>query len=496
MPGSNGKSSYYDLFGAEQQSAPVKLAPRQSTPSGWNLPKPADYQPTGATKTKQDFWDASRKYDQNTQQPVLRTNMLKTHGLDFNDTKAVQQWLTDNGFDTKGVDGMYGANTKKAIDTMLSSDNFTLTSAEKDMFRNFQNNSTFVGAKQRPAVTAPTPTPSWLPEWQKNPVTPEEKAEAEKRMAEKKAQQQKERNDKVTRIFNNPIMSALTAFGNAQIAGESGAGTAMAIANGYEVNPETQRWEQTAERFNDPAVAALRNNLGELGKGVLMGTAGALMAPAAGAANAAGEITGVEVAPEIIQGVEIVPEVVQAGVPALRTAGTAALQTTRAAVPAVQRALPATQRALPGAARHSWINALAEDAVIMKNGGRVNYFQQGGAAPQKGNMQEQVIALVQAAMQGDQKATQTVNQIMEAAKAGDQQALQIAQMIQQVVNQMKGQQAPASKFGSKLQYIKSLKYAKGGKTCPACQSMAKGAEVEMKKCGGKKAKKRYFGGYL
>lgn len=127
-----------------------------------------------------------------------------------------------------------------------------------------------------------------------------------------------------------------------------------------------------------------------------------------------------------------------------------------------------------------------------KKGGtmnRIKYFQQGGAAPQQ-DMQQQVVALVQAAMQGDKKATQTVNQIMEAAKAGDQQATQIAQMIQQVVQQMQGQ-ATAAKWGSKLNYIKSLKYAKGGKTCPACEQ-----KVEMKKCGGKKAKKRYFGGYL
>ena len=83
------------------------------------------------------------------------------------------------------------------------------------------------------------------------------------------------------KVFNNPFMRALTAFGNAQIAGESGAGTAMAIANGYEVNPETQRWEQTAERFNDPAVAALRNNLAVIGAGVTAGTAAAALAPAA-----------------------------------------------------------------------------------------------------------------------------------------------------------------------------------------------------------------------
>lgn len=50
-------------------------------------------------------------------------------------------------------------------------------------------------------------------------------------------------------------------FGNAQIAGDSGAGTAMAIASGYEHNPKTGKWEQSEERVNDPAVKALRNNL-------------------------------------------------------------------------------------------------------------------------------------------------------------------------------------------------------------------------------------------
>ena len=97
---------------------------------------------------------------------------------------------------------------------------------------------------------------------------------------------------------------------------------------------------------------------------------------------------------------------------------------------------------------------------------RVKYFQQGGTAPQQ-DIQKQVISLVQAAMKGDQKATQTVNQIMQAAQQGDQQAMQLAQMIQQVAKQIKGQ-ATAAKWGTKLQYIRSLKFAKGGKTCPAC----------------------------
>lgn len=134
----------------------------------------------------------------------------------------------------------------------------------------------------------------------------------------------------------------------------------------------------------------------------------------------------------------------------------------------------------------------AEKTGFKKQGGimnRINYFQQGGAAPQQ-DIKAQVTALVQAAMQGDQKATQQVNQIMEAAKAGDQQAIQIAQMMEQVIKELKGQ-ATTAKWGSKLNYIKSLKYAKGGKTCPTCEK-----KVEMKACGGKKAKKRYFGGLV
>ena len=132
-------------------------------------------------------------------------------------------------------------------------------------------------------------------------------------------------------------------------------------------------------------------------------------------------------------------------------------------------------------------------AAYQKQGGtmnRINYFQQGGAAPQQ-DIKAQVTALVQAAMQGDQKATQQVNQIMEAAKAGDQQAMQLAQLMEQVVKELQGQ-ATSAKWGAKLGYIKSLKYAKGGKTCPACEAK----KVEMKACGGKKAPKKYDGGWM
>ena len=136
--------------------------------------------------------------------------------------------------------------------------------------------------------------------------------------------------------------------------------------------------------------------------------------------------------------------------------------------------------------------AQAKQAGFQKQGGTMNkikYFQQGGATAQQ-DVQQQVIQLVQAAMQGDQKATETVNKIMEAAKTGDQKAMQIAQMIQEVAKQMQGQ-ATAAKWGAKLNYIKSLKYAKGGKTCMACNQ-----KVEMKACGGKKAIKKQGGGWM
>ena len=134
----------------------------------------------------------------------------------------------------------------------------------------------------------------------------------------------------------------------------------------------------------------------------------------------------------------------------------------------------------------------ASKVGFRKQGGtmnRINYFQQGGAAPQQ-DIKAQITALVQAAMQGDEKANQQVTQIMEAAKAGNQQAVQLAQMITEVAKQLQGQ-ATAAKWGAKLNYIQSLKFAKGGKTCPACEK-----KVEMKACGGKKAKKHQEGGWL
>lgn len=135
--------------------------------------------------------------------------------------------------------------------------------------------------------------------------------------------------------------------------------------------------------------------------------------------------------------------------------------------------------------------------LVNKTGEKLmNYYQEGGAVQ---DPQQQVVALVQAASQGDEQAQQTIQQIQQAAEKGDQQAIQIMQLIQQVVQEMQGQQAQTAKFGAKLAYIKHLKgecpegthleyFKAGGRICKKCAQNAvkkdcKGSKIK-KACGG------------
>ena len=135
-----------------------------------------------------------------------------------------------------------------------------------------------------------------------------------------------------------------------------------------------------------------------------------------------------------------------------------------------------------------------------KQGGLINkvqYFKNGNTM-QRQDIKQQVKDLVQLSMQQGQEAEQAkqlIQSIFQKANQGDPQSAQLAQLIQAELQQVQGQTAYA-KFGSKLNYIRSLKYAKGGKTCPVCE--AKQQMIEQQACGGKtkKAKKRYFGGWL
>ncbi len=58
------------------------------------------------------------------------------------------------------------------------------------------------------------------------------------------------------------LLNFLESFGNAQIAGDSGVGTAMAVASGYQYNPKTRKWEQSEENLKE--AEGLRNNLAYL----------------------------------------------------------------------------------------------------------------------------------------------------------------------------------------------------------------------------------------
>lgn len=92
-------------------------------------------------------------------------------------------------------------------------------------------------------------------------------------------------------------------------------------------------------------------------------------------------------------------------------------------------------------------------------------------------MEQQAIALVQAAMQGDQQANQTIQKIMQAAQQGDQQAVQVAKLLQAIAQQMKGSRK--ARLGAKLNYIKQsigecpegqevVYFKKGGEICKIC----------------------------
>ena len=90
-----------------------------------------------------------------------------------------------------------------------------------------------------------------------------------------------------------------------------------------------------------------------------------------------------------------------------------------------------------------------------KQGGQMYKYAAGAqmvqpqqASGQQG-IEQQVMTLVQAAMQGDQQANQTIQKIMQAAQQGDQQA---AKLLQAIVQQMKGSRK--ARLGAKLDYIK------------------------------------------
>lgn len=121
-------------------------------------------------------------------------------------------------------------------------------------------------------------------------------------------------------------------------------------------------------------------------------------------------------------------------------------------------------------------------SLKFKQGGQMFKYQQGAqmVQPQQTSEQQgieqQAMALVQAAMQGDKQANQTIQQIMQAAKQGDQQAVQVAKLLQAIVQQMQGSRK--ARLGAKLNYFKQVSecpegqevvyFKKGGEICKVC----------------------------
>ena len=118
-----------------------------------------------------------------------------------------------------------------------------------------------------------------------------------------------------------------------------------------------------------------------------------------------------------------------------------------------------------------------------KQGGQIYKYAAGAqmVQPQQTGRQQgieqQAMALVQAAMQGDQQANQTIQKIMQKAQQGDQQAAQVAQLLKAIVQQMKGSRK--ARLGAKLDYIKQsigecpegqevVYFKKGGEICKVC----------------------------
>lgn len=156
---------------------------------------------------------------------------------------------------------------------------------------------------------------------------------------------------------------------------------------------------------------------------------------------------------------------------------------------------------------YNYLYNLINPVPKQKQGGKMNkikYFQQGGQMQQ--DQEELKLALTGyvVATKKQPKSEEEVQQlIQEIAMLKQKDPKTYTQLVQLGSQAQQQQQATMAKWGSKLGYIKSLKYAKGGKTCPSCQNGGKTLEtlpvnkslkkpikkVEEKACGGKTKKR-------
>ena len=155
---------------------------------------------------------------------------------------------------------------------------------------------------------------------------------------------------------------------------------------------------------------------------------------------------------------------------------------------------------------------IGSESIKFKQGGQMYKYSAGAqmvqpqqASGQQG-IEQQAMALVQAAMQGDTKANQTIQNIMQAAERGDQRVTRVAQLLKNIIQQMKGSRK--ARLGAKLDYIKQsigecpegqevVYFKKGGEICKMCagKKMQDGGKSDpIKEFKKKKVNKHQQGG--
>ena len=155
---------------------------------------------------------------------------------------------------------------------------------------------------------------------------------------------------------------------------------------------------------------------------------------------------------------------------------------------------------------------IGSESIKFKQGGQMYKYSAGAqmvqpqqASGQQG-IEQQAMALVQAAMQGDTKANQTIQNIMQAAERGDQPVTRVAQLLKNIIQQMKGSRKAI--LGAKLDYIKQsigecpegqevVYFKKGGEICKMCagKKMQDGGKSDpIKEFKKKKVNKHQQGG--
>ena len=132
--------------------------------------------------------------------------------------------------------------------------------------------------------------------------------------------------------------------------------------------------------------------------------------------------------------------------------------------------------------------------TLLKQGGKMNKYQQGGQAPTAAQM---VLQALSAAQQGDQSGLQqlfsdkktaqaVIQQLQKEAQEGSEEAIQALEALKQIMSGSKKQATMAQK-GAKLSYIHRLAtgcppgmeityFKRGGRLCKACIEKAKKAK--------------------